>query len=250
MGDVIVIGGKGGTGKTTISAAVTLFLARRKAGVLAVDADPNSNLADALGVKADGTIADIIDEVSKNPDIVPKNMGKESFIEMKIHQSISENDGFDLLVMGRPEGPGCYCYINNVLRNVMAKLTDDYPYVVIDNEAGMEHFSRKTTRACGELIVVSDETEVGLRSAERILDLIEELNIPAKRKFLVVNKETGPKNLDNMKKQFPVERIFEIPFDKEWPRLGAQGVSLSALEKKSPLLRAVEKFGESIWPKN
>ncbi|MFH0878013.1 MAG: AAA family ATPase [Candidatus Omnitrophota bacterium] len=250
MSDVIVVGGKGGTGKTTISAAITLFLARRKAGVLAVDADPNSNLADALGVKVRETIADIIDEVSKNPDAVPKSMGKDSFVEMKIHQSISENDGFDLLVMGRPEGPGCYCYINNVLRNVMAKLSGDYPYVVIDNEAGMEHFSRKTTRACDELILVSDETEVGLKSAGRILGLIDELNIPAKRKFLLVNKKTGPKDTKVLKRQFSVERIFELPFDDALPRLSAEGASVAALEIKSTFYDAVEQFGELIWPKN
>ena len=148
MSNVIVIAGKGGTGKTTVAALLTLFLARRKSGsVLAVDADPNSNLADALGLKAVGTIGDIIDEVAKAPESVPGNMGKDAFIEYRIHNDITENNGFDLLVMGRPEGPGCYCYINNVLRNVMGKLISDYAFVVIDNEAGLEHFSRKTTRA-------------------------------------------------------------------------------------------------------
>jgi CO dehydrogenase maturation factor len=123
MGEVIAIAGKGGVGKTTIAALLTLLLARRKKGsVLAVDADPNSNLSDALGLKPAGTIADVVDDVARNPDIVPKNMGKDAYIEYKIHQDIAENDGFDLLVMGRPEGPGCYCYINNVLRNVMSSL--------------------------------------------------------------------------------------------------------------------------------
>lgn len=251
MSDVIVIAGKGGTGKTTISAALTLMLARKKAGsVLAVDADPNSNLADALGLKAIGTIADVIEEVAKNPDIVPKNMGKESFIEYKIHNDIVENNGFDLLVMGRPEGPGCYCYINNVMRNVMAKLINDYRYVVIDNEAGMEHFSRKTTRSCHELIVISDESDVGLRSAKRIFDLIEELGIPAKRKFLVVNRVAGEKDFGKLKKQFAVERIFNVPFDEELLLLSSQGRSLSETVKETAAMVAIRDLGDQIWPKN
>lgn len=251
MPDVIVIAGKGGTGKTTISAALTLMLAKRKAGsVLAVDADPNSNLADALGLKAAGTIADVIDEVAKDPDIVPKSMGKESFIEYKIHSDIAENNGFDLLVMGRPEGPGCYCYINNVLRNVMHKLIDDYRFVVIDNEAGMEHFSRKTTRSCHELIVISDESQVGLRSARRIFDLIEELGIPAKRKFLVINRVTGKKDFGKLKKEFGVEEIFSVPFDKELLLLSSKGRSLGEGAGETVAMAAVRNFGDQIWPKN
>ena len=251
MGDVIVIAGKGGTGKTTIAGLITWMLAKRKAGsILAVDADPNSNLADALGLHAVGTIADVIEEVAKSPDIVPQGMGKDAFIEYKIHTDITENNGFDLLVMGRPEGPGCYCYINNVMRNVMGKLVSDYRFVVIDNEAGMEHFSRKTTRSCNELIVVSDETQVGLKSAHRIFDLIEELNIPAQRRFLVVNRRTMKQDFSPLKKEFGVEKIFPVPFDEEILLLSSKGASLGALTKGSVAVTAIEKLGDQIWPKN
>lgn len=251
MPDCIVIAGKGGTGKTTISSLLTLSLAARKlAPVLAVDADPNSNFADALGLARVGTIADIIEEVAKDPASVPQNMGKDAYIEYKVHRDISENEGFDLLVMGRPEGPGCYCYINNVLRNCMARLVSEYGHVVIDNEAGLEHFSRKTTRLANELIIVSDESEVGLRSAQRILELVEELGIAAGRKFLVINRSKGVSDPAKLKQRFAVDEVFVVPFDENVLALSTQGSSLRRLPQDTAARRAVEAMGEKIWPKN
>ncbi|MFH0941392.1 MAG: AAA family ATPase [Candidatus Omnitrophota bacterium] len=249
MGDVIVVAGKGGTGKTTISACLTLMLAKRKAGsVLAVDADPNSNLAQTLGIGSVGTISDIIDCVAKDPDSVPKNMGKDAFIEYKIHSDISENDGFDLLVMGRPEGPGCYCYINNVLRNCLSKLIAHYSFVVIDNEAGMEHFSRKTMRSCDQLLVVSDRTQAGLRSAKRIFSLIDELGISAKRRFLIVNRAENKVDDKGLRQEFGVDGVFAIPFDEELLSLSVEGGSISSLTKNSEVVRTIERIGEELWP--
>lgn len=250
MGDVIVVAGKGGTGKTTVCAALTLMLAKRKAGsVLAVDADPNSNLAEALGLVSIGTISGIIDEVAKNPESVPKNMGKDAFIEYKIHSDISENNGFDLLVMGRPEGPGCYCYINNVLRNCLGKLIAHYSFVVIDNEAGMEHFSRKTMRSCDQLLVVSDQSQAGLRSAKRIFSLIDELGITAKRRFLIVNKvEKKEEDNKELLQKFGVNGVFTLPFDEELLRLSVEGGSTLSLTKNSGFFRTIEKIGEELWP--
>lgn len=251
MGDVIAIGGKGGTGKTTISALLVLELAKKaQGGVLAVDADPNSNLCDALGLKDAGTIAEIVDEVARNPESVPQGMGKDAFIEYKIHSGITESQGFDLLVMGRPEGPGCYCYINNVLRNCMAKLIADYRYVIIDNEAGLEHFSRKTTRVCSEMIVVSDATVVGLRSARRIFELADELGISSKRRFLFVNKVEGPRDTGIMEKDCRLDKVFFIPYDDAVSDLSAKGVSLTCLAQDSAMRQAIVKAGEIIWPKN
>lgn len=245
-----MIAGKGGTGKTTISALLTLYLAQRMSSpVLAIDADPNSNLGDALGCKNPGTIADIIDEVAKNPDVVPGSMGKDAYIEYRIQEDMTENKGFDLLVMGRPEGPGCYCYINNVLRNSLAKLTSDYSYVMIDNEAGLEHFSRKTTRVCTHLLIVSDGTEVGLRSARRIFELVDELKIEAKKRYLFVNKTSG-KLKKELQKEFGVDGVFAIPCDEEVAQLSAQGKALTALSADSMMRKAVAAAGEDIWPKN
>jgi len=249
MGDVIVVAGKGGTGKTTVSAALTLMLAKRKSGsVLAVDADPNSNLAEALGLDGVGTISNIIDQVAKEPESVPKNMGKDAFIEYKVHGDISENDGFDLLVMGRPEGPGCYCYINNVLRNCLGKLIAHYRFVIVDNEAGMEHFSRKTMRSCDQLLVVSDQTQAGLRSAKRIFSLIDELGISAKRRFLIVNRAEKKEDNEDLRHEFGVDGVFAIPFDKQLLRLSVDNGSISGLKKNSEVLMTIERIGEELWP--
>ncbi len=249
MSNIVIVAGKGGTGKTTLSALITLYLAGRKAkSVLAIDADPNSNLGDSLGVKPSGTIADIIESVSKNPESVPKSMGKDAFIRYKIHNDIMENKGFDLLVMGRPEGPGCYCYINNVLRSIMAGLAKDYKFVVIDNEAGMEHFSRKITQSCKELIVVSDQTSVGLKSAARIFDLIDELNIQAGRKFLVINRFKGDTDSEFSNVAARVDEVFKIPFDEEISNSSSSGLALSGLSKESAALKAINAMGEYIWP--
>lgn len=250
MSDVIVVAGKGGTGKTTMSSLIVLMLAQRGCGsVLAVDADPNSNLAESLGVKNTISIADVVDKVALNPDVVPVGMGKESYVEFQIQKEISEEDGFDLLVMGRPEGPGCYCYINNVLRNCMAKLVKSYDHIVIDNEAGMEHFSRKTTRVCDKLIVVSDETVVGMKSAQRILDLIEELGIIAKKKFLIINRKTR-KRVASLKSSFEVDKVFCVSFDESVAMLSSRGESLKSLKKRSVAWTDVKALGDQIWLKN
>lgn len=142
MGYVIAMAGKGGTGKTTIGALIAMIIKEKKLGsVLAVDADPNNNLAEALGMELKETAGEILDKVAAHPGRIPAGMPKERFIEYELQAAISEGDGIDLLTMGRPEGPGCYCYVNNVLRNIVAKLIKEYDYVIIDNEAGLEHLS-------------------------------------------------------------------------------------------------------------
>lgn len=252
MGDIIVIGGKGGTGKTSLAALLTLYLSKKKSsGVLAIDADPNSNLAESLGSSNAGSISDIIDEVAKKPEMVPQNMGKDAFIEYRVHQEITESEGYDLLVMGRPEGPGCYCYINNVLRNCMAKLTRDYGTVIIDNEAGLEHFSRKTTRECTHLLVVSDPTETGRRSAIRILELVDELGINAHKRYLFINRSDKNKKGDSgFEKAMKIDSVFSLPFDHQVLDLSVKGRPLSELSTDSPMKKAVAEAGEEIWPRN
>jgi CO dehydrogenase maturation factor len=250
MSDIILIGGKGGVGKTTVAAFLTLELARRKkGGVLAIDADPNSNLAEALGAGDVKTIADVIDDVAAHPEKVPPSMGKDAFIEYRIHQDILEKDGFDLCLMGRPEGPGCYCYINNVLRNVLEKLTKDYAYVVIDNEAGLEHFSRKTARRCTHLILVADETPVGLRTAQRILGLIEGLGIRAEHRSLIVNGARAPLKTDPLRSRMGLDAVFVLPYDEAIRRASVQGESVLDLPAEGPIKAAVARCGEVLWPR-
>ena len=192
MSNIIAIAGKGGTGKTTFASLVIRALKEENAGsVLAIDADPNSNLGELLGVKDISTIVEIIDDISRDPDQVPKSMTKDRFINLKVQESLNEEDGFDLLSMGRPEGPGCYCFVNNMLRELIIKLMKNYSHVVIDNEAGMEHLSRRLVRNIDTLFMVSDSSVIGIRAAARISKLVDELKVKTKERSFVLNKSKG-----------------------------------------------------------
>lgn len=170
---------------------VDFLITNKKGSILAIDADPNSTLPEALGVKEHDSIAGICDDVSKHMDSIPAGMTKERFIDMRIHEALVEEKGFDLLVMGRPEGPGCYCYVNNLLRDLMARLIKNYDFVVIDNAAGMEHISRRTMRTIDRLLLISDYSIIGIRSAKKISELVKELGIKVGAAALVVNKVGG-----------------------------------------------------------
>jgi len=250
MGYVIAIAGKGGVGKTTVTGLIINILKKKKMGsVLAVDADPSSNLAETLGINSHESIGGILDELSAHPEKIPLGMPKDSFIEYQVQNAIQEKDGFDLLTMGRPEGPGCYCYVNNVLRNVMAKLINDYDYVIIDNEAGLEHLSRRTTRSADVLLVISDATPVALQAAKKISNLVKELNIKIKKKVILVNRydqNSGPDKIN----ETGLEYIGNIPQDKELARLGLNGNSLLDLKDDVVSIRALRNIGDKIWQGN
>ncbi|NQT06797.1 MAG: AAA family ATPase [Candidatus Omnitrophica bacterium] len=179
--------GKGGTGKTTIASIVIRYLAK-KSPVLAIDADPNSNLGDMLGLTAEDTVVSIIDDIAANIENLPAGVTKERLVESRVQQSLGEGEGIDLLAMGRPEGPGCYCYPNSLMRGVIGKLEKSYKFIVIDNEAGMEHISRRTDRKIDYLFLVSDPNAYGMRSAKRILNLAKELKVSIGKSHLIVNK--------------------------------------------------------------
>lgn len=246
MGYTIVIAGKGGIGKSTIAALLIRVLKDRRAGsVLGVDADPNANLAEFLGVTPAQTVGEILDAINTRKDKIPAGMTKDRFIEYEVGTIIEECDGFDILTMGRPEGPGCYCYVNNVLRGVLGKLIKHYDYVVIDNEAGLEHLSRKTTSACDALLVVSDATPAGLRAARRIAELTDELKIKAKKKFLLVNRasaDAARQKLDGL----DLEYLGAVPQDACIEKFSMKGASLLELEKDSSAYSRVAKVVEKI----
>jgi CO dehydrogenase maturation factor len=250
MGYVIALAGKGGTGKTTIAALIVRILKEKKLGsILAVDADPNSNLGEALGVGVKESIGSMLDDIARHPEKIPTGMSKDRFIDYQVQTLIAEAGGFDLLNMGRPEGPGCYCYVNNVLRNVMARLINGYDFIVIDNEAGLEHLSRRTTRNADALVVVSDATKVGLRSAERINEIAEELEIKIKKRLLIINQYNKPIDKDALN-GLGLEYIGNIPIDNRIQKISLNGNSLMDLDDGAISVGVLCKIGDKIWQRN
>jgi CO dehydrogenase maturation factor len=186
LAHIFAFAGKGGSGKTTLAGLLVRFLIEHKmTPILAVDADSNANFNEVLGLEVEETLGQAREMLKK---YVPAGMTKDIFIEMKVEQALVETRDFDLIVMGRPEGPGCYCAANNLLSRCIDRLMSNYPYLVIDNEAGMESFSRLTTKNIDILFVVSDPSRRGMLSARRICDLVDELGIKVGRKFLMINR--------------------------------------------------------------
>jgi CO dehydrogenase maturation factor len=211
----IGLAGKGGTGKTTLAGFLIKYLVEKgKKPVLAVDADANSNLNEVLGLQVSETLGGAREEMKKG---VATGMTKDVFMEMKLEQSVGEAEGFDLIVMGKPEGAGCYCAANTLLTQYLDRLIDNYPYIVIDNEAGMEHISRLTTNNIDVLLIVSDPTRRGIQAAARIVDLTNDLNLRIRKKFLIVNqvKEGQEEAVRKMVSDFPLELLGTIPEDPE-----------------------------------
>lgn len=170
---------------------IASLINRKRGSILAIDADPNSCLAESLGVRDPQSIVGTCEDISKNLSKIPQGMTKDRYIEMRVQEAVTESNGFDLLVMGRPEGPGCYCYVNNLLRNIISQITQGYDFVVIDNAAGMEHISRRTTAEMNKFVLVSDYSIPGIRSAHRIYELAKELGIKIRGAYLVINKVSG-----------------------------------------------------------
>ena len=186
----IALAGKGGTGKTTMAGLLIKYLMdANKTPVLAVDADANANLNEVLGVPVSSTLGDAREDMKKGK--VPEGMTKDIFMDMRMQQSIIEHDGFDLLVMGQPEGAGCYCAANSLLSRFLEQLTGNYPYLVMDNEAGMEHISRLTTRNVDILLIVADASRRGLQAGLRINELTKDLHIGVERTCLMINQAKG-----------------------------------------------------------
>jgi len=250
MGYVIAMAGKGGTGKTTVAALIAGIIKEKKIGsVLAIDADPNSNLGELLGIEVKETVGQILDEISAHPENISAGMPKDRFIELKVQSAVGEGPGVDLLTMGKPEGPGCYCYVNTVLRGIISKLIKDYDFIIIDNEAGLEHLSRRTIGFADALVVISDASGVGLKSARRIADLARELKIGVRNSFLLLNRANA--HIDARRLEDPgLVYLGRLPFDTEIEKLSLNSEPLAKLKDSNPVLNNLKELGERIWKCN
>ena len=238
MVTTIAISGKGGSGKTTLAAMIIrLLISRTGKAVLAVDGDPNSCLGLAMGVEPVGTIAEVREKAAAKSLSNPTADRLRSF-EYGIQQAVTEAEGFDLLTMGRPEGPGCYCAANNLLRTFLDKLSSAYEFVVMDNEAGMEHLSRRTTNNIDLLCIAAEPTAVGAFSAERIFELARKLPIAVKQIGVIWNKAESRRQLDG------IECFGFVPYDNTVFEASVQGKTIFELGENSPALLALWKILE------
>ncbi len=247
MSYTIAIAGKGGTGKTTVAAlTVSRLVAAGRKPVLAVDADPNSCLDVALGVKVIQTVGAVREEAR---EMAGKGLGsgisKRELLELKIHGSLVESDTFDLIAMGRCEGPGCYCYANNVLKQVIERLADDYPTMVIDNEAGLENLSRRIVRKVDLLMMVTDPSRSGLTTVERLHGLADEMGLEYEKLGIVVNRlrnERMPEGTEALKEKTGADVLLGLRSDDELAELGEMGGSLFDLREGHPLLGVMDRL--------
>jgi CO dehydrogenase maturation factor len=245
MAFTIAISGKGGSGKTTLAAMIIRALLERtgKSAVLGVDADPNSCLGLTLGVEPVGIVADIREKARAQ---APSNAGMDKVrsVEYGIQQAITEAEGFDLLTMGQPEGPSCYCAVNNMLRKFLDGLGSQYKYIVIDNEAGMEHLSRRTTNNVDTLCIVAEPTSVGVLTAQRIFNLAGKLPIAVKRKGIIWSRTDEGRTLNG------IDTLGHIPYDEAVSEASTQGKTVFDLEDDSPAFVAARNILEDMMVLN
>lgn len=256
MTTTIALAGKGGVGKTTVSAMIIKYLLKKQdSPILAIDADPSANLNMVLGVDLDSTVGEIregmLKQVQSSQNVtgaargsVGGGMSKHDYLDYEIHSSLIESDRFDLIAMGRSEGPGCYCAVNHNLRDILDTLSHNYPYVVMDNEAGMEHLSRRTTNDVQHLFIVSDPTLRGIVAAERIADLKDELEVKIENAYLILNRvpEEIPPPLQEKIDSINVTFLGPIPTDDDVMTYDISGKPLIELPDDSPVYLAVEKM--------
>ena len=242
----IALAGKGGTGKTTMAGMLVKYLVETgKTPVLAVDADANANLNEVLGLQASQTLGDAREEMKTG---VSPGMTKDIFMEMKLQEAIIETSGFDLIVMGRPEGAGCYCAANTLLTQSLERLIDNYSFVVIDNEAGMEHISRLTTNDIDILLVVSDPTRRGLQAAHRIVELTDNLALNIGRKLVIVNRlrDGQIESLDQALDEYKLELVGVVPEDREVQKFDLNGRPTIELKKENEAVKAAYEIFDKM----
>ncbi|HOT08019.1 MAG: protochlorophyllide reductase iron-sulfur ATP-binding protein [Methanosaeta sp. PtaB.Bin039] len=250
MGKVIAITGKGGTGKTAVSAMLLRHLVKSGKGyrILAIDADPDANLADALGVKVNKTVGDMREFMQESRYTTPPDTDKQKLFEAKMFEILIEEDGYDLLVMGKPEGSGCYCFVNNLLRGIMDKTIDQYDVIIIDTAAGLEHFSRKVIPDLDALLVVTDSSRRGLTTGERIRSMASELGMKYKNMYVIANKVTDSsrEKVAENAKSVGLAVIGTIPYDEKLANFDLVGDPLIDLPDDVPSVQEVSRVAKEL----
>jgi CO dehydrogenase maturation factor len=242
MSKIIVVTGKGGTGKTVTAALIVKALAESGAGtILAVDADPNLNLDRALGVTAEQTVGSIRENMLEEITSLPGGMTKAEYIAYRTRESLVETERFDLIAMGRPEGPGCYCYANSIVRQVVDKLSGEYDYVVVDCEAGLEHLSRRTAGRADYMIIVTDPSVRAAETVKRVVELTGSLGSPVGKTVVVANRcRNGmPPAVRGILEEIGLGIAGEVPEDESVRALDDAGEALLGVPEDSPAYKAV-----------
>jgi CO dehydrogenase maturation factor len=247
LGYAIALGGKGGTGKTTIAGLLIRYMLKRgMKPLLAIDADSNSNLNDVLGMSLEETLSEAREDMKTK---VPTGMTKDIYMEMKMEQALVEGEGFDLIAMGRPEGQGCYCAANNLLSSLLDRLIGNYQYIVVDNEAGMEHFSRLTQKDIDLLVLVADPSRRALSAACRIAELVRTLPMRVEETVLIINQVTEEPDSwpEEVISVFGKEKIVCFPADPLISKFDLEGKPTVTLPDDAPVVKATEKFFEVFF---
>lgn len=248
----IAVAGKGGTGKSTIAALlISRLVARGETPVLAIDADPDSNLGNLLGIEPKQTIGDLREEVLKEIKNFPAGMDKSSYVRAGLHQIIEEAPGFDLITMGRGEGYGCYCSLNNIIRKFSDDLSPSYPRIVIDNEAGLEHLSRRTTQNIDALLIIVSDNPLSLHSAKSITDITEDLEARIRNRYLITNMihEGRKAKIYERLSSLDIEILSDLPFDEQLEDTIYKGTPVSALTD-STIIPYIEQILDRIGGNN
>ena len=254
MAHVIAVAGKGGVGKTPLTGLIIQYLGEKGKGpILAVDADANSNLNEVLGVKVDATLGDVREEVARsemakdNP--IPAGMTKADYMEFKFDDALVEDDDFDLLVMGRTQGKGCYCFVNGLLQAQLQRLEKNYPYIIVDNEAGMEHISRGVLPSMQTAILVSDCSRRGVQAVGRIAKLIEECDMHPRQIGLIINRAPGGVLNEGTKQEIENQGLHllgVVPQDETVFDYDCEGKPTINLPEDSPVKKAIREIVDKL----
>ncbi|MCL2095788.1 MAG: AAA family ATPase [Oscillospiraceae bacterium] len=253
MSYIMAVTGKGGVGKTTFgSLVIKNLIDLNKTPVLALDADPNSCLDSALGVKIINTVGRAREDIKTKQENASPNISTKELLQIKLNESLIESNGFDLIAMGRPEGEGCYCYANNILKSVIGELSGQYPYVVLDNEAGLENLSRRIVQKVDVLTLVSDGSNAGLETLKRLYELALEMKIKYNKLALIINRARGESmtlkiKIEEVESFTKADFVITLPDDTEIAEFAESGRSLLELPVNNPVNIKINQFIKQIY---